>query len=729
MTRPQVLKVALDTPLRHVFDYWAPENPGRHAVQIGVRVQVPFGRRRAVGIVTGLAADPAIARSKLRAAGAVLDAKPLFDTETFELLLWAARYYHHPVGEVFAAALPVALRRGAALEEIAEGWQITVTGSSDGLPATAKRAKRQHELLVRLAAEGPVSVETLNPWRESIRELAKRGWIELIEQPQAATAASPVQVGTGPILNADQQAALGAIEATIGRFAVHVAFGVTGSGKTEVYLRAIETVVRRGEQALVLVPEIGLTPQLVARFRERFIAEFAVLHSGLSDGERFEAWRSARSGRAQIVIGTRSAALAPLARLRLVVVDEEHDASYRQQDGFRYSARDLAVARAQRLKIPVVLGSATPSLETLANVEQGRYRLLRLPVRTGSAQPPVERVVDLRAHATEQGLAAPTLVAIRQHLDRKAQVLVFLNRRGYAPALFCTHCGWMAPCPHCDSRMTVHLASGRLRCHHCGAEEAIPALCGSCTGPVKPVGQGTQRIEETLARIFPEAPIVRLDRDAVRRKGQMESAFDRVTSGEARILVGTQMLTKGHHFPDVTLVVVLDADRGLFSADYRASERLAQTITQVAGRAGRAERAGEVLIQTEFPDQPLLTQLIEHGYEGFAKSALDERRQAGWPPFTRLALLRAEAVQMSLAEDFLESARRAAGRLPKDIELLGPAPAAMPRKANRYRAQLLVESPTRAALQDFLDGWVPLIDALKRGQVRWALEVDPAEVL
>jgi primosomal protein N' (replication factor Y) len=728
MNRTRVLRVAIDTPLRHLFDYWEPTSAGRHAAQVGVRVQVPFGRRRVVGIVAGIAAEPAIAAAKVRAASAVLDADPLFDTPTFEMLLWAARYYHHPIGEVLAAALPVALRRGAALDEIAASWRITASGQSEGLAATAKRAKRQHELLARLLNEGPASAHSLTPWREAVRELAKRGWIELVEQPRVAAPARPVQVANGPALNPDQQAALAAIEATLGTFAVHVAFGVTGSGKTEVYLRAIETVIARGAQALVLVPEIGLTPQLLTRFRERFNVELAVLHSGLNDGERFSAWRAARSGAARIVIGTRSAVLAPLAQLGLIVVDEEHDASYRQQEGFRYSARDLAVTRAQRLGIPVVLGSATPSLETLANVDQNRYRLLRLPTRTGSAQPPVQRVIDLRAHASEQGLAAPTLVAIGKHLGRHAQVLVFLNRRGYAPALFCTSCGWMAPCRHCDSRMTVHLASGRLRCHHCGAEEDIPVVCGSCNGPVKPVGQGTQRVEETLARMFPAAPIVRLDRDAIRRKGEMESAFERVTSGEARLLVGTQMLTKGHHFPDVTLVVVLDADQGLFSADFRAAERLAQTITQVAGRAGRAERAGEVLIQTEFPHHALLTQLIEHGYEGFARSAIEERRQAGWPPFSRLALLRAEAGQMSDAEHFLAGARRAAGRLPKDIELLGPAPAAMPRKANRYRAQLLVESSSRSALQNFLDGWIPRIDELQRAKVRWSIEIDPAEV-
>ncbi|MGH8262800.1 MAG: primosomal protein N' [Steroidobacteraceae bacterium] len=729
MTESTVLKVAIDTPLRHVFDYWPPLTPDRHRVQAGVRVQVPFGRRRVIGIVTSIAAQPAIARNKVRAADTVLDAEPLFDASTLELLFWAARYYHHPIGEVLAAALPVALRRGAPLADVAESWRLTVEGASVAVAAKLKRAKRQREILERLAAGGPLPAQELAEWREPIRELARRGWIELVEQPLAPAVPPPLQVAAGPELNGDQQSAVDAIAASLGEFAVHVIFGVTGSGKTEVYLRAIESVVESGQQALVLVPEIGLTPQLLARFRDRFATRLAVLHSALADGERFEAWRRARSGEARIVIGTRSAVFTPLARPGLIVIDEEHDTSYRQQEGFRYSARDLAVVRAQRLRIPVVLGSATPALETLANVDQGRYRLARLPVRTGAARPPLERVVDLRAHATDYGLATPTLTAIREHLARQGQVLVFLNRRGYAPALFCTNCGWMAPCRHCDARLTVHLASGRLRCHHCGAEEKLPALCGVCSGPVKPVGQGTQRIEEALARLFPQAPIVRLDRDSVRLKGAMQAAFDRVTSGAARILVGTQMLTKGHHFPDVTLVVVLDADQGLFSADYRAAERLAQTITQVAGRAGRAERAGEVLIQTAFPKQPLLAELIAHGYEGFAKSALEERRQAGWPPFRRLALLRAEAAQLAAAESFLEEARRAAGRLPADIELLGPAAAIMPRKANRYRSQLLVESPARAALQSFLDGWVPRLDALKRRQVRWSLEVDPSEVL
>ena len=734
MSRSRVLRVALDTPIRHLFDYWPPSSAGGHPAQVGARVQVPFGRRRVTGIVAAWAAEPEIAPSRVREAHRVLDAEPLFDTATLALLLWAARYYHHPVGEVLAAATPVALRQGAPLHDVAENWQITAAGASDGLAATAKPARRQHALLTRLAAQGPVRSTTLIPWRESVRELARRGWIELIEEPRGVptvpqTGTAPALTGKGPALNADQQAALAAIAATLGGFAAHVLFGVTGSGKTEVYLRAIEETLNRGGQALVLVPEIGLTPQLLGRFRERFNAAIAVLHSALSDGERLEAWRAARSGHARIVIGTRSAVLAPMARLGLIVVDEEHDSSYRQQEGFKYSARDLAVTRAQRLGIPAVLGSATPSLESLANVDQARYRLLRLPRRTGSAQPPAQRVVDLRAHATEQGLAAPTLAAIGRHLERDAQVLVFLNRRGYAPALLCTNCGWMAPCRRCDSRMTVHLGAGRLRCHHCGAEEDIPTTCGSCGGPVKPVGQGTQRIEETLARLFPSAPIVRLDRDAVQRKGQMQSAFERVTSGEARLLVGTQMLTKGHHFPEVTLVVVLDADQGLFSADYRAAERLAQTITQVAGRAGRAERAGEVLIQTEFPGHPLLTQLIEHGYEGFAHGALAERRQAGWPPFTRLALLRAEARQLVAAQSFLAAAQSAAGRLPKDITLLGPTPAAMARKANRYRAQLLVESPSRTALQGFLDGWVPRVESLKRGNVRWSLEVDPEDIL
>jgi primosomal protein N' (replication factor Y) len=453
------------------------------------------------------------------------------------------------------------------------------------------------------------------------------------------------------------------------------------------------------------------------------------LHSALTDSERLDAWRAARDGSASVVVGTRSAVFAPLSNLGLIVIDEEHDASYKQQEGFRYSARDLAISRAQRLGIPIVLGSATPSLESLLRVERQPADLMLVPHRAGNAQPPQMQLVDLRKHGAAQGVATPTLFAIERHLAAESQVLLYLNRRGYAPVLFCPNCGWSAACTRCDARLTVHRGAQKLVCHHCGAEQAPFPTCPSCSAEVKPVGQGTERIEETLGKLFPSAPLARIDRDSMRRKGELEATLDRVQSGDIRLLVGTQMLTKGHHFPGVTLVVVLNADQGLFSSDFRASERLAQSIVQVAGRAGRAERPGEVLIQTEYPDHPLLQRLLSGGYEAFAESALREREEAGWPPFTRLALLRAEAANPTLPFEFLERARDIATLVPGKVRVLGPASAPMARRAGQYRAQLLLQAPTHAPLQRLLARMIPELEALPNAKrVRWSVDLDPAEL-
>jgi len=518
----------------------------------------------------------------------------------------------------------------------------------------------------------------------------------------------------------EQSSAVAAITASLDRFGAFVLHGITGSGKTEVYLRVIERVLLAGRRALVLVPEIGLTPQLLERFRQRFAAPLAVLHSGLTDQERLSAWRDAFSGYARIVLGTRSAVFAPLPEPGVIVVDEEHDSSFKQHEGgFRYSARDLAVMRARGAGVPVVLGSATPALETLHNVEAGRYVLLPLGRRATQARPPTLKLIDLRGHAVRGGLSTPAVLAIERHLADAGQVLVFLNRRGYAPTLLCTACGWIAPCRECDARLTVHLASGRLRCHHCGADLPLPPRCPQCGFAVKPVGQGTERV----------AASARLDRDVVRRPGDAEGVMRRMSSGEARILVGTQMVTKGHDFPNVTLVVVLNADQGLFSTDFRAPERLAQTIVQVAGRAGRGSRAGEVLIQTEFPDHPLLTDLLARGYEGFARVALAERAQAAWPPYSRLAALRDSARTAEAALAFLVQARALARHPPSGVRLLGPVPAAMHKRAGRYHAQLLIESRERRALHAFLDEWLPQVEQFKSARaVRWSLDVDPIEL-
>jgi primosomal protein N' (replication factor Y) len=602
------------------------------------------------------------------------------------------------------------------------------------LQPLAARAGRLREMVEALrgqdAADGAALATLSSRWREHVRELEKRGWAQRVRTVLPAAGRPTVAVSAGPEPTREQRLAIEAIAAAAGTFAPFLLHGVTGSGKTEVYLRAIAEVVGRGQQALVLVPEISLTPQLVARFAARFDAPLAVLHSSLPDQERLRAWRAARSGEAPVVIGTRSAVFAPLARAGLIVVDEEHDPSYKQQEGFRYSARDLALARGQRLSVPVVLGSATPSLESLERVHACRATLLDLPARTAGARPPTIHLIDLRRHAATQGIATPTVLAIQRHLAAGGQVLLYLNRRGYAPTLFCPSCGWAAPCPRCDARLTVHQREQRLHCHHCGSEQRIPGLCPSCGEPAKPVGQGTERIEEALAGLFPDVPLERIDRDAVRRRGALEAALDRVTSGAVRLLVGTQMLTKGHHFPDVTLVVVLNADQGLFGTDFRASERLAQTIVQVAGRAGRAERPGEVLIQTEYPEHPLLTQLIAGGYDAFAAAALEERRAARWPPFARIAVVRAEAARREVPIAFLDRAREIAARLTgPDVEVLGPATAPMERRAGLYRAQLLLHATAHAPLQRLLARWLPAVEELPEARrVRWSLDVDPIEL-
>jgi primosomal protein N' (replication factor Y) len=633
---------------------------------------------------------------------------------------------------VISAALPLLLRLGRPLDEIEERWQLSENGRV-GMTGLGARAPRQRVLLEKLAG-GALSAAALadgDPrWRDALRQLVRKGWVESIASPPEPAQPQTWTSRPGPSLTDAQAQVVADVLRAGERFGTWLLDGVTGSGKTEVYLRVVAEVLARGQQALVLVPEIGLTPQLVQRFAERFEAPLALLHSSLSEGERLAAWRRARNGEAAIVIGTRSAIFTPLAHPGVIVVDEEHDGSYKQQEGFRYSARDLAVMRARRQDLPVILGSATPSLESLQNARERRYIRFILPERPGEARHPRMSLIDLRQHAAQSGLAGPALLAITRHLEAAGQVLIYLNRRGYAPTLFCPGCGWIAPCPQCDARLTVHLRSQRLRCHHCGADQAMPLGCPTCGHEIKPVGQGTERVEDLLRDRFPQVPLVRLDRDSVRRKGEMQAMLERVTTGEARILVGTQMLAKGHHFPDVTLVVIVNADQGLFSADFRASERLAQTIVQVAGRAGRASRPGEVLIQTEFPQHPLLVSLLEKGYEGFAAVALEERAAAHWPPFSRLALLRADAREAAPTLHFLEAAARAAQPAPRGVRILGPVLASMARRAGRHHAQLLIESDARTVLQRFLTDWMPVVEELRAmHRVHWSLDVDPQELM
>ncbi len=725
-----ILRIAIPSPLYRSFDYLPPADTDPDTLQPGIRVRVPFGRRSVIGVLLQTSTHPAVELQKLKRAQQVLDSDALLNADVLAMVQWASAYYQHPIGEALAAALPVLLRRGQAPETTASSaWRLTPEGRTIDL-ATLGRAARQAAVMRALQASPDGIDRTLLAAPASVlHTLGERGWIESFCRTPAA--ASPtVATASGHRLNPAQQLAVDCILGQLDSFAPFLLEGVTGSGKTEVYLTLIEQILQRGQQALVLVPEIGLTPQLVARFSKRFPVPLALLHSGLGDRERLAAWQQARSGTAPIVIGTRSAIFTPLARPGLIVVDEEHDASLKQQDGFRYSARDLAVWRARRLGIPVVLGSATPSLESLLNAREQRYQLLDLPERTGAARLPDFEILDIRQQPLEHGLSPPLVRRIRQHLDADGQVLLFLNRRGFAPVLMCYDCDWVAECRRCDARMTWHQRDGRLHCHHCGSQRPVDTVCPQCGGSdLHPMGQGTERVEQALAEQFPEVERLRIDRDTTRRKGELDKLLERARSGKARLLLGTQMLAKGHHFPAVTLVGILDADHGLFSTDFRGSERMAQQIVQVAGRAGRHDRPGVVIIQTRHPEHPLLQLLVRQGYPAFARAALAEREAAQLPPVTSIALLRAEAADAQLPMEFLEAARTAiAAQDTGSVTAWGPVPASMERRAGRFRAQLLLQSARRGDLQRLLSTLVLQLETDRRARrVRWSIDVDPAD--
>ncbi len=733
-TDKRVLRVAVASPLYREFDYLPPADTALASLQPGMRLRVPFGRRSTIGVLIDLPADSDVDPKKLKAALEVLDSEPVISGEILEMVQWASAYYQYPIGEALAAALPVLLREGQAPIAVASTvWRLTEAGRRID-PDDLKRARRQASVLAELHRH-PQGMEraALDAPASVLHALADKGWIESFQQAPAEptqSTATAAPCSPGHSLNPAQQHAVDEVLEHLDHFQGFLLEGVTGSGKTEVYIQLIEQVLARGRQALLLVPEIGLTPQLVKRFQSRFAVPLAVLHSGLGKRERLDAWQRARSGLAPIVIGTRSAIFTPLARPGLLIVDEEHDPSLKQQEGFRYSARDLAVWRARRLNIPVLLGTATPSLESLYNVEQQRYRRLPLPERTGVACMPEYAIVDVREQALEDGLSADLLARIRVHLDAGGQVLLFLNRRGYAPTFMCYGCGWIADCRRCDAHLTWHRRDNRLHCHHCGSQRPLDSHCPECKGrDLHPQGQGTERVEQALGEHFPGVELLRIDRDTTRRKGELDKLLEQARSGHGRLLLGTQMLAKGHHFPNVTLVGILDADHGLFSTDFRASERMAQLIVQVAGRAGRHDRPGHVVIQTRHPDHPLLQLLVRQGYPAFARAALLERHAARLPPVTSLALLRAEATAEALPLRFLESVRAQVeeagiGR----IEVWGPVAAAMERRAGRFRAQLMLQSDSRGNLQLLLSRLVRQLEQDKLARrVRWSVDVDPAD--
>ncbi len=734
-----ILRLALPSPLRRLFDYRLPAGIAREALQPGMRLRVPFGRREMIGVLVEVTNHSDVPADKLKPAIALLDTQAPLPPSLFKLCLWTSQYYQHSLGDTLSWALPVLLRQGEPAEARQERfWQVAPGASVDD-PRIA-RAPKQKEALQTLA-QHPHGVahqllSKLNLNRDSLNLLQAKELVTVEVRGHAPMERHEHWLAQPELpLNAEQRAACEAIRSGFGSFHASLLAGVTGSGKTEVYLQLIRETLEAGKQALVLIPEINLGPQTLARFEQRFNARIALLHSAVNDRDRLDAWLAARDGEADIIIGTRSALFTPMKNPGLIIIDEEHDGSYKQQEGLRYHARDLALVRARQEDIPIVLGSATPSLESLHNAYTGRYALLRLNQRAGGAQQPRFLRLDVKSRPLDSGISGPMQQAIGQTLAAGQQVLVFLNRRGFAPTLLCHDCGWLSECNRCDARMTVHQRYGELRCHHCGHVERVPRNCPTC-GKVdlRPVGAGTERAEERLAILFPDYPVLRVDRDSTSRKDAMNQLFATIQKGHPCILVGTQMLAKGHHFPRVTLVSILDADGGLFSGDFRASERMAQLIVQVAGRAGRAEEPGKVIIQTHLAEHPLLIQLTEQGYFAFAEQALSERRAAGLPPFSHLALLRAEAHKPGQAEGFLDEACTNAEHLLKEmslggIELLGPVPAPMERRAGRYRAQLLLQANARAPLHKLLASWLLILESLPSGRaVRWSLDVDPVDL-
>ena len=714
---PSIVRVALDTPLARLFDYRLLD--GTLTLAAGTLVEVPFGRTRQVGVVLECVDDSPVAAGKLKTLLRVLDDRPPVSPDILKLARFCADYYHHPLGAILAAALPPRLRAATPFRADTPWLGLTPAGQH---AEPSPRAHGQRALLDALKS-GPLAREALRASQQMrhAATLVAAGWAAWSRTPPVADAPPPA---AGPALTPDQIATLDAMRPALDRFGVHLVHGVTGSGKTELYLHLIADRLAAGRQSLVLIPEIALTPQLEGHFRRRFPGRRIIaLHSGLSEKDRAENWLAAPD--CDVLLGTRLAVFSPLPRLGLIAVDEEHDGSFKQQDGLRYSARDVAIARGKQAGVPVVLGSATPSLESYAQALAGRYQLHTLATRAHpEARLPEIELADLRHLPQDNGLTQPAVQALSDALARGEQSLVFLNRRGYAPALYCPSCAWVSPCPHCSARLVLHRRSHRLRCHHCGFDTAIPPACPSCGNPdLKPLGQGTQRLEETLGALLPQARIRRIDRDTMQPRA-WASLGEAVRAREVDILVGTQMLAKGHDFPDMTLALILDTDGALYSPDFRATERLFAQLMQVAGRAGRADKPGRVLIQTAFPDHPLFRYLQRHDYPGHARALLTERRQLDLPPHTRQALLRAEAPGMDAALAFL---RRAAALLPTHPELAvyAPTPAPMARVASLERAQLLLQSPTRAALHACLNDWTSQLDSIRPRVTRWSLDIDP----
>lgn len=726
------IRVAVPVYLYDCFDYSLTAEQ-YHQAEVGARVAVSFGRQNVVGVIVEKLTDekPLDLGFKLKAITELLDDNAILDAKVLSLLTWSAQYYQFPIGEVMHAALPSFLRQGKPYNLLARMWKLIDDHAEDKL----KRSEKQQDAykILKLHPTGTsenilnlAGIETA-----TLKALEKKKITQCILEaqdfkPQAMTLA---QMPLTP--NDEQKRAIQNILKARHSYHAFLLDGLTGSGKTEVYLQVMQEVLKQGKQVLVLVPEIGLTPQTVSRFQSRFHCHIALLHSGLNDSKRLQAWQSAQTGRASIVIGTRSAIYTPLPHLGLIILDEEHDLSFKQQEGFRYHARDVALYRAHLENCPIILGSATPSIDSYALVEQGKMTRLELDQRAGVAVMPKMHVIDLKVAQKQNGISQQLIHEVQKRLDKKEQVLIFLNRRGYAPVLICESCGWQAKCPHCDANFTVHRQPYQhLHCHHCGTIHRMPEHCPQCQhSELKPIGLGTAKVEENLQELFPNFEVIRVDRDSTSRVGSWQKIYNKIQKSEPIILLGTQMLAKGHHFPYVTLVAILDIDSGLLSVDFRATERTAQLIIQVAGRAGRGEKKGEVYLQTLRPDHPLLNTLLESGYRSFAKQTLKERKAAWMPPYRYAALLRCESKDQELNQSFLQEHAQALRQASENsIDIWGPIPAPMERKAGRYQAHMVLLSKDRARMHFYIRQWWQNVWHNKPHGMKLSLDIDPQEL-
>jgi len=722
-----ILQVAVPVPLRRLFDYLAPDHD-MSGLQPGMRVLVPFGRRRLIGVIMKVASHSTLEAHKLKHAIKVLDSDPLLPTEILTLAEWTSTYYQHPIGEVVAACLPKRLRSEAELPSTLITY-YQIKPNSDLTQLT--RAPRQLAL-AELLQNSPLGVTQAEILQADFTSSCLKALIEknLIIAEQHAPPSNNETEAPHELTDEQQQALTEITNAD--SFRVFLLQGITGSGKTEVYLQAIDRVLNNNKQVLILIPEIALTPQTVDRFQKRFSCIVSVLHSRLNETERATAWLQAQRGEAGIIIGTRSAIFTPIPKLGMIVVDEEHDTSYKQQSSCRYSARDLAIVRAKQHNITVVLGSATPSFESLHNASLDRYKKLMLHRRATNAQLPTFQVVDLRCQSLNEGLSQPLITEIGEHLSAGNQVLLFINRRGFAPICLCHQCGWSAECTACDAHLIVHQYPPRLFCHHCEKSMSIPIECPECQHEkLLLLGHGTQRIENILMELFPTYSMLRLDRDSTQKKDSLPTLLNTIATGKVQLIVGTQMLAKGHHFPNLTLVGIINIDHHLYSGDFRSLERMGQLITQVSGRAGRAERPGKVILQTHQPQHPLLQCLLSEGYTHFSEKILNVRQQSTLPPYSHLTLLRAQSASAKLTQHFLSTikAELIKSRI-ADIHYLGPVPAPIEKKAGKFRGQLLIKSSTRQPMKSILPILSNLMETLKKpAGLQYSLDVDPLDLL